>query len=201
MKFNLTDVQALIRARRSVRPERLSLEKVHRDQIEALIEAANWAPTHGQTEPWRFKVFTGSALESLQQIGRGLSKDSTELAYLQSKYDRIRTGTNASAGILVYMKRQVSGKIPEVEILARVCRTNMSLFGNHLWNVFVWSSGSAVYEEQFAEEIGILKPDRILGVLYPGYPEGNGLEGKRQFWMTKGWIGSQNKSGDFSVLP
>ena len=189
MKFNLTDVQALIRARRSVRPEQFKSRKVHRDQIEALIEAANWAPTHGQTEPWRFKVFTGPALESLQlKLAEAYRRNSTELAYLQSKYDRIRNRHQcASAAILVYMKRQVSGKIPEVEeILAVGCAVqNMSLLATTYGMSLFWSSGSAVYEEQFAEEIGISKPDRILGVLYPGYPEGEWPEGKRQFWMTK----------------
>lgn len=27
-----------------------------REQVEQLLEAANWAPTHGRTEPWRFVV-------------------------------------------------------------------------------------------------------------------------------------------------
>jgi nitroreductase len=189
MKFNLTDVQSLIRQRRSVRPEQFKARKVHRDQIEALIESANWAPTHGQTEPWRFKVYTDLALEELQlKLADAYRRVSTESAFLQSKYERIKDRYRyASAAILVYMKRQSSGKIPEVEeILAVGCAVqNMSLLATTYGMSLFWSSGAPIYEAQFAEELGIEKPDRILGVLYPGYPEGEWPEGKRQFWMTK----------------
>jgi nitroreductase len=30
-----------------------------------MLEAANWAPSHGYTEPWRFTVFTGEARRPL----------------------------------------------------------------------------------------------------------------------------------------
>lgn len=189
MKFNLTDVQSLIRERRSVRPEQFKARKVHRDQLEALIEAGNWAPTHGQTEPWRFKVFTEKALESLQvKLAEAYQRSCTEANFLQSKYDRIRGRyTCASAAILVYMKRQPSGKIPEVEeLLAVGCAVqNMSLVATSYGLSLFWATGSAVYDAQFASEMDIHAPDRILGILYPGYPDGEWPEGKRQFWMTK----------------
>ena len=174
MKFNLTDVQNVIRERRSVRPEQFKPRKVHRDQIEALIEGANWAPTHGQTEPWRFKVFTESGLEFLQgKLAEAYLRTAKEDSFLQSKYDRIRNRyLCASAGIVVYMKRQASEKIPEIEeVLAVGCAVqNMSLIATSYGMSLFWSSGSAVYDPQFAEEMGIALPDRGLGVLYPGYP-------------------------------
>ncbi|MBM3170955.1 MAG: nitroreductase [Bacteroidetes bacterium] len=189
MKFNLTDVQNVIRERRSVRPEQFKPRKVHRDQIEALIEGANWAPTHGQTEPWRFKVYTESGLEFLQvKLAEAYLRTAKEESFLQSKYDRIRNRyLCASAGIVVYMKRQASEKIPEIEeVLAVGCAVqNMSLIATSYGMSLFWSSGSAVYDPQFAEEMGIALPDRVLGVLYPGYPEGEWPEGRRQFWMTK----------------
>lgn len=193
MKFNLTDVQSLIRERRSVRPEQFKARKVHRDQLEALVEAGNWAPTHGHTEPWRFKVFTEKALESLQEkLAEAYRRNCNESNFLQSKYERIRNRHNhASAAILVYMKRQASGKIPEVEeLLAVGCAVqNMSLVATSYGLSLFWATGSAVYDAQFAAEMKVQAPDRILGVLYPGYPEGDWPEGKRQFWMTKvEWI-------------
>ena len=50
----------LIRSRRSVMPKDLSGEKVSREELETLLEAANWAPTHHRSEPWRFVVIEGS---------------------------------------------------------------------------------------------------------------------------------------------
>ena len=41
-------------------PKDLSGEKVSREELETLLEAANWAPTHHRSEPWRFVVIEGS---------------------------------------------------------------------------------------------------------------------------------------------
>ena len=39
-----------------VRPTRSSHSQVPRDVMERCLEAANWAPSHGKTEAWRFVV-------------------------------------------------------------------------------------------------------------------------------------------------
>ena len=36
-----------------------------RQEVEQLLEAANWAPTHGRTEPWRFVVLGQEAQTAL----------------------------------------------------------------------------------------------------------------------------------------
>src|ERR1051326_6502439 len=40
---------------------------IERGVIERVLEAANWAPSHGQTEPWRFIVFEGEARRALAE--------------------------------------------------------------------------------------------------------------------------------------
>ena len=57
MLFNLSEINELIRSRRTIYPEQFSDRKVHIEQIEVLLNNAQWAPTHGNTQPWRFKVF------------------------------------------------------------------------------------------------------------------------------------------------
>ena len=47
----------IIKKRRSVFPAQYSDEPIAQADIEKVLEAANWAPTHRYTEPWRFKVF------------------------------------------------------------------------------------------------------------------------------------------------
>ena len=42
-------------------PKDLSGEAVTREELESLLEAANWAPTHHRSEPWRFVVIQGRA--------------------------------------------------------------------------------------------------------------------------------------------
>jgi len=47
---------AVIKARRSIFPKDYTGELVQRAHLETMLEASNWAPTHGKTEPWRFVV-------------------------------------------------------------------------------------------------------------------------------------------------
>ena len=64
-------VAALIRTRRSIFPKDYTGAPVPRAAIERALEAANWAPTHGKTEAWRFVVFYGpAALASLHLLKR-----------------------------------------------------------------------------------------------------------------------------------
>ena len=39
-----------------------------RGVLEQMLEAANWAPTHGRTEPWRFVVLSPDALQEMFSI-------------------------------------------------------------------------------------------------------------------------------------
>lgn len=54
-------VSELIAKRRSIFPRDFTGEAVPREVIEQMLEAANWAPTHKKTQPWRFVVL-GTAL-------------------------------------------------------------------------------------------------------------------------------------------
>ena len=58
MKYNLSEITDLIRNRRTIYPEQFSDRKVHKEQIELILRNSQWAPTHGNTQPWRFVVFT-----------------------------------------------------------------------------------------------------------------------------------------------
>jgi len=39
-----------------------------REKIEQLLEAANWAPTHGKTEPWRWVVLSEDGLQDMIKV-------------------------------------------------------------------------------------------------------------------------------------
>jgi hypothetical protein len=58
----------LIKTRRSIVPKHMTGETVPQDSIETILEAANWAPTHGRTEPWRFVVLGKSGMEAMQLL-------------------------------------------------------------------------------------------------------------------------------------
>ena len=51
-----------IKSRRSIMPNQYNDIPLRDEQINLILEAANWAPTHKKTEPWRFKVLKGKSI-------------------------------------------------------------------------------------------------------------------------------------------
>ena len=68
MKYNVSEIIEVIKNRRSIRPPQFSDRKVHKEQIETLLESARWAPTHGETQPWRFTVFMGDGIKKFSEF-------------------------------------------------------------------------------------------------------------------------------------
>ncbi len=62
------NLMAAIVHRRSMGLSRLKPDDVERALIEQMLEAANWAPSNGDTEPWRFTVFTGEGRQTLAEL-------------------------------------------------------------------------------------------------------------------------------------
>ena len=60
----------LIKKRRSIFPAQYIEKSIAKADIEKILEAANWAPNHKKTEPWRFKVLQG---EKKAELGQFLS--------------------------------------------------------------------------------------------------------------------------------
>ena len=56
---SLASTTALIKARRSVMPKDLSGDRLSKEEVEAVLDAAVWAPTHHKNQPWRFTVLDG----------------------------------------------------------------------------------------------------------------------------------------------
>ena len=61
----------LIAKRRSIFPVQYNDKPIDKETLEKILEAANWAPTHKKTEPWRFKVLLGKKKD---EMGAFLSK-------------------------------------------------------------------------------------------------------------------------------
>jgi len=59
------EVETAIRTRRTHKA--FGPQSLPREQIEALLELARWAPNHNLTTPWRFRVLGPGALARLKQ--------------------------------------------------------------------------------------------------------------------------------------
>lgn len=193
MKYNLSEITELIRDRRTIFPEQYSSRKVHREQIELILNNAIWAPTHGRTQPWRFHVFMDKGLQRLSDF---LGKTYLETTPKESQNDMslaklISRPLRSPIVIAVSMERQVNGKIIELEEIEAVsCAIqNMSLTCTAIGLGSFWSTPKLMYTKEMNQFLGLNDEDKCLSLFYIGYPEGEWPKAQRRpiEYVTK-WI-------------
>ncbi len=174
MRYNLSEINELIRNRRTIFPEQFSERKVHKEQIEVMLNNAQWAPTHGNTQPWRFNVFMEDGLSTLSQfLGSTYLKLTTEDQQNDAKLGKlIRRPLLASAVIAVSMKRQLEEKVMEIEeIEAVACAIqNMHLTCTAYGIGGFWSTPKLIYTNEMNDFLNLEENDKCLGLFYIGYP-------------------------------
>ena len=176
MKYNLSEITDVIRQRRSLTPEQFSTRKVHREQVELMLNNALWAPTHGLTQPWRFKVFMGDARQKLSDLLPALyQKFTPEESFKQAKFDKMKQRPMlASVVVAICMERDKSEKIAEIEeIEAVACAVqNVQLTATAYGIGAFWATPKVIYSKEMNEFLGLGEKDKCLGLLYLGYPAG-----------------------------
>ena len=176
MNPSLSDTSALIRSRRTVKPADMDAGRaVDHALLMELLENANWAPTHGLTEPWRFRVFTGAARARLAGEMQRIYREITPAeAFREDKYAKL--GKNpllAPVVIVAFMERHGGDKIPEIEeIEAVACALqNFALSATAAGLGFFWSTSPVIYAQPFKQWLGIRAEDRCVGLIYLGWPK------------------------------
>jgi len=169
-------LKELIADRRTVKPEVFNGKSVSKEIILEMLEAANWAPTHGMTEPWRFIVFSGK--DGVREFGKLHAKiyqqETPSEQFLQKKFDTLlHKPDHASHVIVIAMKRGDNKNIPEnEEIAATVCAVqNMLLTAAAHQLAAYWGTGGMCYHPALKHELGLGEEDNILGLLYLGYTD------------------------------
>lgn len=177
----------LIMARRSIFPKDYNGKgkSASDEDIKLMLEAANWAPTHKRTEPWRFVVFKGKAMQQvLDATVAGNKAASVEergetfeawladwQVSLEKKWNR------CEALISLSMLRQAKADQPPLpeweEIGATACAVqNMHLMATSLGLSGYWSSWNirGRDSEAMAKVLGISREagDRCLGFFVLG---------------------------------
>ncbi len=162
----------LIKRRRAVFPAQYNEKPIAKSDLVKILEAANWAPTHKKTEPWRFKVLLG---ESKEKLGLFLSYKylDTEPKPKEIKARKlIENPKKAAAVIAICMQRDPKESIPEWEEIAATAMAvqNMWLCCTELGIGSYWSSpGLIQYMDEFFE---MNEGEKCLGFFYMGYYDG-----------------------------
>ena len=195
MKYSVSEVTEIIQDRRTIYPEQYSDRKIHKEIIEKLINNAIWAPNHGSTQPWRFRVYTGDGLQSLSTFLGQCYTDFSGEGFDPGKMEKITSRPLlASAVIVVSMSRDSREKIPEIEeIEAVACAIqNMHLTATAYGIGAFWSSPKFIYTDMVHEFFELEDKDKCLGVFYLGYPKADlpwpKSQRKPMEYVTK-WVG------------
>lgn len=177
----------IIQNRRTVKPQQMNGRKIEDGLIRALIALADWAPTHGRTEPWRFYVF---AEDKVQQFCRDHAEmrkvaqpDLSEEASLKLS----TMGDLASHILIAVMRRGNLPKIPEMEEIAATAAAiqNLLLGAESLGISAYWGTGGSVLHPEMKAYLGLRQEDFVMGALYLGYSDTPVRGGQRNTPLTE----------------
>lgn len=174
MKYNLSEITEVIQNRRTIYPEQYSDRKVHREIIEKILNNAIWAPSHGMTQPWRFRVYMNDRLEELSTFLGETYREYSGESFDQGKYEKIkRRPLLSSAVVVVNMSRDPLEKIMELEEIEAIsCAIhNMHLTATAYGIGGFWSTPKFIYSERVNEYFELGEKDKCIGIFYLGYPK------------------------------
>lgn len=148
------DVETAIRTRRTHKA--FGAEPLDREEVEALLELARWAPNHNLTAPWRFRVIGPRSLEALKEAA------GPEAA---AKLDRAPTMVVVSA---------VLGGDPvqdEEDLHATAVASYIVLLAAHGRGLAgYWRTPALLRGAEGREAVGLPAGERFVGLLHLGHP-------------------------------
>lgn len=173
-------IEQVISERRAIFPIQFSSDEISRHEIERLLDAANWAPTHKRTEPWRFKVFHSK--ESRQGLSDFLAKtyQNTAEHYSEVKQRKIAEKPLLSGCVIaICFQRDERNSLPEWEEIASTSMAvqNLWLLATEMKLGGYWSTPS--FMQYLGNHIPLQTGERCIGFFYLGTYSGPWPEGKR----------------------
>lgn len=188
--MTLPDPEALLAAmahRRSMGLSRLLPDPVDPALIDRMLRAADWAPSHGETEPWRFTVFTGEGRTQLADLygaaylaGAGDSPDSAKLEAFRQR--AFAAPLWIAIGLEPGRREDGSLKMSEEdEGMAVACAVqNLHLMASAQGLAGMWHSKGVSVHPAVAQGLGLEEPARLLGFFLAGWPNCDWPEGDRR---------------------
>jgi len=178
----------IIKNRRSIKPVKMNGKKIPDQQVSELLQLANWAPTHGRTEPWRFIVYAGEKVQEFCRRHAELYKAHTPVEkFEQGNFDKLlHNGDLASHIIIAVMQRGALPKIPALEEIAAtaIAIQNILLGATAAGIASFWSTGGMAHHPVMKHFLQLKEEDIVMSILYLGYSDEQ-IEGKRQTQIEK----------------
>ena len=168
-------IDEIIKNRRAVFPAQYNDKEIPKSEIEQILENANWAPTHKKTQPWRFKVFRGDALDRLGIFLADWYKANTPSdKYKEIKFKKTRQKPSKSSCVIAICM-QPDPSLPEwEELAATACAVqNMWLTCSVRKIGCYWSSPKSIHD--FDSFYALEEGEKCIGLFYMGYYDDENL--------------------------
>ncbi|KNF07955.1 nitroreductase [Gottschalkia purinilytica] len=162
--------------RRTIR--KYKKDEVPTEKIKKTLEAANWAPSNGNSQPWEFIVTKGEYVDKVCNIFYNWAKDYIPNApYIP---------TEKKAGMLEYAKDFGGApnhiivtyevyddeiKTEESLMAASAAIQNLTLSAYEEGLGTVWIAGHVAHEEETRKTLNIPENRKIAGIIPIGYPD------------------------------
>jgi nitroreductase len=174
MQSNIDTLRAIITSRKSVFPSVYNDRKIDRQVIEAILESANYAPSHRLTQPWRFVVFQNEALTGLGNKISEIYKDNApEDKFSEKKYEEFSKKIQKSAAVIAIILDAHPDLLPEwEEIASTACAVqNMWLTATVHGVGSYWSSPGMI--KHLGPYLDLSEHQKCIGLFYMGYTDVN----------------------------
>ena len=156
------------------------------ETLQAIFEAARYAPTHKLTQPWRFKAFIAEGKDAWVNLVLPAAREAWQAKHagvdLKLKSDKLIAKAAQSAAIVaISMKRDPLESVPLAEeICAVACAVqNVALHMESMgWSGY-WSTGAACNSTPVRRSLGLNGEDLHLGWYFIGKPLSRSARGKR----------------------
>src|SRR5581483_6171034 len=146
------DVEEAIRERRTHKA--FAPDPVPREELDALLELARWAPNHHLTNPWRFRVLGPAALAELKQAAG---------AEAAAKLDRAPTLVAAT------VLRSEDPVQDEEDLCAAACATYAVLLAAHARGLAgYWRTPGVLRTDAGRAALGIGPEERFVALIHLG---------------------------------
>jgi len=167
----VNNISDIIKNRRATPPRFMAKTEVSKEIIQQLLENANWAPTHKNTEPWRLKVYSGESKQKL--AGDIYSLLTSKLAQGEQlnvqKIDKFKEALErVPVAIAIIFERDAAERVPEWQEIAAVSMAvqNMWLTATGLGLGAFWATPE--FLPLLNDIIGIQSRQKLLGFFYVG---------------------------------
>ena len=175
-------IQNIIQNRRTTKPHLMNGKQIPEEQVKELLQLANWAPTHGLTEPWHFVVYAEEKVKEFCRQHADLYQQHIPAEkFTSDKYEKLlHMGDMASHVIIAIMQRGNLPNIPVLEeIAAAACAVQNILLGATALGISsYWGSGGMAYHPAMKTFLQLKQEDLVLGIIYLGYSDKT-LTGRR----------------------